>query len=120
MPDPAARGKWVQPLFGLNALLDRGEHLDIAKTSRYIQDGTVFGWLKETLPTLDLSLNVPKVRNGHSAGSVQDTPLYPFDEMTEVLQRIDNTVDTLRKFGVKNNGIAMLVAYGLEATQQGA
>jgi len=113
MTELPPRNKWTFLLLQLNALLDSGEHLDIAETRGHIQDGTVFGWLRDAFPVpkLDLSPNVPKATNGDGPGSVQDVPIYPFDEMTEVLQRFAGNVDT----GVKNNGIALLIAYGLEA-----
>lgn len=107
MPEPPTYvTKWTVLLFQLNALLDKGERLEIAETSRHIDDGTLFEWLRERFPfpQLDLGFYEPNV-------------LYPRDVMIEVLQRIDNAVGA-HKLGVTQNGLAQLVAYGLQALQQ--
>ena len=96
--------KWTQLLFRLNALIDEGESVGVNEVSDHIQDGTLFQWLAERFPRLDLSLYQPNV-------------LYPAEVMLEVLQRIDNAAGA-SKFRVSNNGLCQLLAYGLQALQQ--
>jgi hypothetical protein len=88
--------------FHLNALLDRGETLDIADTHKHIDDGSLFVWLKETF-----------------GGSV-DLSLYrPADEaaVMELFAGLSNAADSRRKFMVEHNGLALLVAYCFEGIQ---
>jgi hypothetical protein len=103
---PRSIVKWTFLLFQLNALLDKGEHLDPDETSRRIMDGTVFDWLRSELPFPKLDLSVYDAKSP-----------YPVHEMIDVLQRIDGVGRS--EFAVGKNGLAMLVAYGLQAIQQG-
>jgi hypothetical protein len=89
--------------FYLNALLDRGDALDIDDTHKHVSDGSLFGWLKENFGgDLDLSLYRPE------------------DEavVLELFESLSNAVNSRRKFGVEQNGLALLLAYCLEGLQQ--
>jgi hypothetical protein len=89
--------------FHLNALLDRGKALDIDDTRKHVSDGSLFGWLKE------------------SFGDDLDLSLYRPDDEAVVLElfgSLSNAVNSRRKFGVEQNGLALVVAYCLEGLQQ--
>jgi hypothetical protein len=89
--------------FQLNALLDRGEALDIGDTRKHISNRSLFGWLRE------------------SFGDELDLSLYRPDDEAEVLglfESLSNAMNSRRKFGVEQNGLALLVAYCLEGLQQ--
>jgi hypothetical protein len=110
MPDASPLvTKWTFLMFQLNSLLDRGRNLDKEETTRHIQDGSLFGWLAEEFPFSEAGLDLSPYRPG---------VVYPADDMIEVLQRIDSAVGS-RKLGVTHNGLAMLIAYALQAIQQG-
>lgn len=103
--------KWTQLLFHLTAAIDTGHSWDIGEVSAQIEAGTLFTWLPGALPS--------------DFGWVQEfdklygpSGIYPGAEMLDVLQRIDSASGP-SKFGVSNNGTAMLIAYVAQALQQG-
>jgi hypothetical protein len=89
--------------FGVTALLDKGEALDIDDTRKHVEDGSLFGWLKQKFGDgIDLSL---------CRGAGQADVLERFGSLA-------NTTDSRRKFGVEHNGLALLAAYCFEVLQQ--
>lgn len=89
--------------FHLNALLDQGRILDIDETLARAEAGDVLDWLTELFgPEVDLSLM-----------GLQDRTA-----VIETFRGIANAVDARRKFGVERNGLALLVAYCIQALQQ--
>ncbi|GAA4334278.1 hypothetical protein [Flaviaesturariibacter amylovorans] len=89
--------------FHLNALVDQGEHLDYGETTLFIDNRRVIPWLHEKFPgELDLSLFSPD----------------ELDRAERYFESMANAVDAERKFGVKKNGLCLLIAYCLEAAQR--
>jgi len=89
--------------FNLNSLLDGGSLLDYDETVAHIGDGTLFGWLEEKFRNkIDLSLL-----------DVTDAAT-----VLEHFQSLANAVDAERKFGVRKNGLCLLIAYCVECIQQ--
>lgn len=89
--------------FYLNSLLDDKRVLDIRETKNRINDGTLFDWLKNKF------------------GNDIDFSLYTDDDkkvLIELFQSLVDAVDEKRKMGVKNNGLALLIAYCLEGIQR--
>ncbi len=89
--------------FQLNAELDAGRHLDVSAVHTNIAQGTLFSWLKSEFPRMDLSIFYEDVQQ----------------EIGEALERLDNAVDAWRKYGVKRNGLSLLVGHMLELIQNG-
>jgi hypothetical protein len=89
--------------FHFNALLDSGEVLDITETKQMIDQRKLFPWLKDKFANdIDISLFQPAA----------------LEEISDLFSNIRNVVDAKSKFGVEKNGLALLVAYCLEAIQQ--
>lgn len=89
--------------FGVNALLDRGESLDIDETRKHAGEESLLGWLKD--------------RFG------QDIDLSPYEaadkaEVSERFASLANAVDSRRKFGVERNGLALISAWCFEMVQE--
>jgi hypothetical protein len=84
-------------------LLDNGKSLSCEETVAHIDDGSLFSWLtSEFADEVDLSLYKDEDRQ----------------TMLSLFQDLANAVDARRKFGVENNGIALLAAYCFEAIQR--
>jgi hypothetical protein len=93
--------RYTQLGFALTALLDRNEGADPSETGKRIQDGTLFAWLAERF-AVDLSLY----------GEEDER------EVLELFASLEDAADSARKFGVRHNGLALLVAYCFEGLQQ--
>ncbi len=88
--------------FELNALLDRGESLKIEDVKARIDDGSLLVWIKGEYPNL-------------TTGSFD---VIEGNEALELFAYLAGDVDEGRKFGIESNGLALLVAYCIEAIQQ--
>ncbi len=87
-------------LSGLIAAMDTGKYdsLSVEEVKRHAEAGTVQSFLVNYFgKDLDLSLFEPK----------------DWTDISEEWANIHNAVDAERKFGVKNKGIALLMAYTL-------
>jgi hypothetical protein len=91
--------------FEINHLLDRGLSVPIDETHERVDDGTVLEWLAEQFANdqhyLDLSW-------------IEDADRF---NILAVFASLSNAVNSRRKFGVENNGLALLVAYCIEVMQ---
>lgn len=95
--------RYTQLGFALTALLDRNEAADCSETGKHIEDGTLFAWLEERYGSgIDLSLYGEKDER----------------EILELFASLEDGADSARKFGVRHNGLALLVAYCFEGMQQ--
>lgn len=98
--------------FELNAILDRdhaeGSHREEAATLdeayRRIEDGSLFDWLVayDVDDAVDVSLFGPEDRAA----------------VLEAFRGLANVVDPGRKFGVREGGINLLIAYCFECVQE--
>ena len=90
--------------WSLLPLLDSGEFdgITVSVVRKHAEMGTIKSFLKEHL------------------GSKIDTSLLSGEEWVELSdewERMANTIDTRRKFGVHKKGIALLLAYSLQSLQ---
>jgi hypothetical protein len=92
--------------FQLNALLDHGVAADIVETHDHIEQGDIFDWLRPIFKSADERLDMSVYQEADYA------------EVIRLFQGLSNTADSRRKFGIENNGIALLVAYCFEGIQQ--
>jgi hypothetical protein len=95
--------RYTQLGFAVAALLDKEEPLDTEQAQQYIEDGSLFSWLSRRYDgEIDLSL-------------------YEAADQADVLERfrsLSNAVDARRKFGIENNGLALLAAYCFQVLQE--
>jgi hypothetical protein len=87
-----------------NAMLDRGETLDIEETRQKIHDGTLVDWFAMTF------------------GDQTDMSLYNEEDRREtarVLAEINGGVNARRKFGVERGGLQLIIALCVQAIQGG-
>jgi hypothetical protein len=93
-------------VLGLNAAIDQGKTTTLAKAKEHIQTGDVFDWLNA-----EFSVDTSLVR-GRPEGL----------EIVQGLQAILGGYDgkERRKWGVENNGLALLLAWINELIQQRA
>lgn len=99
-------------LFGLNHLVDHGyaEGITLAEVKRHIKKGNVLNWLDERFKGhIDMSIFLHSNHEAHR-------------EITKGLQDLEGGYagDENRKWGVKNNGICLLIAWTAELVQQKA
>jgi hypothetical protein len=90
--------------FHLVALLDKGEVLDLDETSAHLKDGSLFDWLKGRFGG-DVDVTTFDAIGG---GRHQALEFFQTHEITEGASRYD----------IHSNGIALLLAYCLEAAQE--
>jgi hypothetical protein len=89
--------------FHLNSLVDSGEYLDYDETTLHIDNKDVLSWLLQKFPSrLDLSLFDDDIS----------------EKVESYFESMHNAVDAERKFGVKKNGLCLLIAYCFEAAQR--
>lgn len=89
--------------FAVAALVDKEEPLGADQAHQYVKDGSLFDWLSRRYDgEIDLSL--------FEAADREDV-LSRFRTLSEV-------ADTRRKFGIENNGLALLAAWCFETLQQ--
>lgn len=104
--------RFTQLGFELNAILDRvhgeGSHREeaatIAEAYRHIEDGSLFDWLV-----------------GYDLDNLVDLSLFDPDDRAAILEAfggLANAVDPGRKFGVREGGINLLIAYCFECVQR--
>lgn len=90
----------------LNRIIDRDEHrgVTIDEVHAHIVQGDLFPWLKSRWNDMDLSLQ--------QQGGAQ--------QIVEGLQRLHGAYagDELRRWGVQNNGVCLLLAWVNELIQQ--
>lgn len=96
MTPHAAAGLLVWALVGL---LDQGQHADMDEVGRRLRDGSLFRWLKDE----------------HSVGVGSEAEVVLLEEFG----RLHDAVEPGRKFGVRRNGLALLLAWCVELYQQG-
>jgi hypothetical protein len=86
-----------------NMLLDRGERLDLNETKQHISNGSLLTWLDEGFPSMNADL---------SSISAAD--------QAEVYERFKDMAvrGTEQKYGVSRNGLALVVAYCIQAIQE--
>ena len=88
--------------FSLNSIIDRGEVLDIHETRKAINEERIFPWLKDKYgQDVDISL-------------YSDSDLR---EINDLFANLNNVVDAESKFGIKRNGLCLLLAYCIEGIQ---
>jgi hypothetical protein len=95
--------RYTQLGFTVASLIDGEEPLDPGQAREYIEDGSLFTWL------------------GRRYDGAIDLSLYEDADQADVLdrfQRILDTTDTRRAFGVENNGLVLLAALCFEVLQQ--
>jgi len=90
--------------FHLVALLDKGEVLDLDETSAHLKDGSLFDWLKGRFGG-DVDVTTFDAIGG---GRHQALEFFQTHEITEGASQYD----------IHSNGIALLLAYCLEAAQE--
>jgi hypothetical protein len=85
-----------------NMLLDRGESLDLNETKQHIGDESLLTWLDGSFPSMNAGL---------SSMSTAD--------QARVYERFKNMAlrGTEQKYGVSRNGLALVVAYCIQAIQ---
>jgi hypothetical protein len=99
-------------ILNLNSIVDSGEHegVTIDEVERHISEGDLFPWLRKRFPSGDFSIyqDIPTRRNAA--------------EITEGLNAILGAYGGRegRKWGVRNNGICLLIAWTNELIQQRA
>jgi hypothetical protein len=104
--------RYTQFGFELNAILDRDhvesshreEEATIDDVYGHIEDGSLFDWLVE-----------------YDADNLVDLSLFGSDDRAGVLDAfrgLANAVDPGRKFGVREGGINLLIAYCFECIQR--
>jgi hypothetical protein len=89
--------------FYLNSLLDEGLSLDYKETVRHLEEKTILDFLKDRFGSkIDLTL------------------LDESDEkaVTDLFYNLVSVVNAQRKFGVRKNGISLLLAYCIEGVQE--
>jgi hypothetical protein len=99
--DPTLR--YTQLGFAVASLMDGERPFSAAEARRYIEDGSLFAWLRRRYD-----------------GAIDLSPYEAADE-ADVLERfraISETAGSRRKFGVEHNGLALLAAYCFEVLQQ--
>ena len=86
-----------------NMLLDRGESLDLNETKQHVSDESLLTWLDEIFPTMNAGL---------SSISTADR--------SEVYERFKDMASrsTEQKYGVSRNGLALVVAYCIQAIRE--
>jgi hypothetical protein len=90
--------------FEANAMLDRGQSLDIEETREKIDEGDLIDWFAESFPgEVDMSLYGDEDKRATA----------------HVLAEISGGVNAHRKFGVENGGLQLIVALCLQAIQGG-
>jgi hypothetical protein len=93
-------------IIGLNSLVDHGHTVTIAEAEKRIEKGDVFEWLESQYKgSIDLSI----YRNRPSKGEI----VKEFQQLLGGYAGKEN-----RKWGVKNNGICLLLAWTNEMIQQ--
>ena len=89
--------------FHLNSIKDSGLDLNLEETEKHLDKKTLFPFLKEKFgSSLDISIYTPT----------------EIEEMEEFFSGLYCSVDAERKFGIKNDGLSLLIAYCLEGVQQ--
>ncbi len=86
--------------FQFNSCKDSGVNLDIEEVQIQIENKNLFPWLQKKLPDLDISRYSQK----------------ELDEIGEYFYQTDSCYGS-NHFGVKNDGLLLLVAYCLEGAQ---
>jgi hypothetical protein len=122
-------------ILNLNAAIDTGKYQDIslAKVGEHIEKGDLLRWLKKRLGNdIDLSLLMPEEDLG-APNDIEDKTQWIKnqvdhskraeiieDELIEGLQSIYNVygADGKRKWGVKNSGLCLLIAWATTLIDQ--
>ncbi|MGH2948246.1 MAG: hypothetical protein ACRDPC_18660 [Solirubrobacteraceae bacterium] len=92
----------------LTHLLDEGVRVDLEETRERLSNGTVLDWFEEQFK---------------GEPHYVDISLYDADERWTIMRALDNIAvafNARRKFGVKNNGIALLHACAVQVMHGGA
>jgi hypothetical protein len=94
----------------LSALIDSGryEGVTIEEVEEHIESGDLFIWLKARFPSLDLSLHQPR----GSRNAAQEIT----DALNDILGGYGGSEG--RKWGIRNNGICLLLSWINELIQQ--
>lgn len=95
-------------IFEINRAIDTGKHqgITVAEVEKHIEAGSLFEFLKTTIPGLDLSLMDASVRAELAK------------ELKDLLGGYKG--DERRKWGIENSGLCLLVAWAAETIQQKA
>ena len=93
--------------FKLNSLMDAEDRVPIAEVQEHLEDKTVFRWLEERLDRDHFSITYAEQSDAE-------------ETLLDLFSQLWNAVDARRKFGIEHDGIALLLAYCIEAIQQWA
>lgn len=88
--------------WAVGGLIDEGYTEDVDSIQAHIGDASLFEYLSQKYPGLDLSL----LSNDDRAA------------LLRFFRALADTVDHGRKFGVRRNGLLLLIAYSMEGIQQ--
>jgi hypothetical protein len=87
----------------MNVLLDQGERLDLLEVRRHVFDGDLLQWIDNRFAHLALGLSyIPTIGQAELYERFQDLA----------------TVRAEGKYGVRDNGICVVLAYCVEGVEQ--